>query len=130
MPQPSRVLLLLLLGGCVHAPPPPEPLPVAVARPEDAPRACLTAFLDAVEAVDWVTAWSLLSSPLRARYTPERLREDYAREPLAAERLRRARLVVAGPVQLSEAGAEFPLGEARGVRLTREEAGYRVAALE
>ena len=99
-------------------------------QPQDAPRACLTAFLAAVEAVEWDSAWSLLSSSLRARYTPERLREDFQREPLAAERLRRARLAVKGPVQVSEAGAEFPLGDERAVRLTREAGKYRVAALE
>jgi hypothetical protein len=98
--------------------------------PQDAPRACLTAFLDAVEAPDWDTAWSLLSSPLRARYTPERLREDFQREPLAAERVRRSRRALKGPVQVSEAGAAFPLDEERAVRLTREADGFRVAALE
>ena len=103
---------------------------VVEAPPQDAPRACLTAFLDAVEAPDWDTAWSLLSSPLRARYTPERLREDFQREPLAAERVRRSRLALKGAVQVSETGAAFPLDEERAVRLTREGDGYRVASLE
>jgi hypothetical protein len=98
--------------------------------PQDAPRALLTRFLDAAEAADWETAWSLLSSSLRARYTPERLREDFQREPLAAERVRRARLAVKGPVEVTEGGAAFPLGEQRAVRLTREAGEYRVEALE
>ncbi|WNG22168.1 hypothetical protein F0U63_24515 [Cystobacter fuscus] len=98
--------------------------------PQDAPRALLTRFLDATEAADWETAWSLLSSSLRARYTPERLREDFQREPLAAERVRRARLAVKGPVEVTEGGAAFPLGEQRAVRLTREAGEYRVEALE
>ena len=111
-----------------------EAPPAAPPRPGDAPRACLKAFLDAVDAADWDRAWSLLASPLRERYTPERLHEDFLREPLAGERVRRARLVLAGPVQESEGGAEFSLGEQQGeqraVRLTREPGGFRVAALE
>jgi hypothetical protein len=99
-------------------------------RPADAPRAVLGRFLDAVEAGDWATAWSLLSDPLRARYTPERLREDFEREPLSAERLRRARLALVGPVRVTASGAEFPLGKERAVRLVREAGGYRVAAIE
>lgn len=99
-------------------------------KPADAPRAALTDFLQAVEGEHWTSAWALLSDPLRARYTPERLHEDFQHEPLAAERVRRARLVVKGPVRLTDGGAEFPLGEERAVRLVREAGEYRVAALE
>ncbi|PTL85844.1 hypothetical protein [Vitiosangium sp. GDMCC 1.1324] len=99
-------------------------------EPEDAPRAVLTRFLDAVQASDWATAWSLLSDPLRARYTPERLREDFKREPLAAERVRRARLALKGPVRVTAAEAEFRIGKDRTVRLVREAGEYRVAAIE
>lgn len=98
--------------------------------PEDAPRAVLTHFLDAVQASDWATAWSLLSDPLRARYTPERLREDFKREPLAAERVHRARLALKGPVRVTASQAEFPIGEDRTVRLVREAGEYRVATIE
>lgn len=103
---------------------------VAEEHPSDAPRAALAHFLDAVEASDWATAWSLLSDPLRARYTPERLREDFQREPLATERLRRARLTLKGPAKVTGPEAEFPLGEERAVRLVRETDGWRVAAIE
>ena len=126
----------LTITGCVHAPCPREAASdCARARsveesPQDAPRAALTRFLDGVEAGDWNLAWSLLSEPLRIRYTPERLREDFERDPLAAERLRRARLVVRGPVRLTGTGAEFPLGGERAVRLEREAGEYRVAAIE
>jgi hypothetical protein len=99
-------------------------------KPPEEPRAVLTRFLEGVEAGDWRTAWSLLSEPLRARYTPERLREDYGREPLAAERVRRARLALEGPARPTDTGVEFPLGEARAVRLEREAGEYRVAAIE
>jgi hypothetical protein len=97
---------------------------------EDAPRETLNRFLDAVKGSDWPTAWALLSAPLRARYTPERLRDDFKREPLSAERVRRARLALKGPVRLSASGAEFPIGENRAVRLVREAGEYRVAAIE
>jgi uncharacterized protein YbaA (DUF1428 family) len=97
---------------------------------EDAPRETLNRFLDAVKGKDWPTVWSLLSAPLRARYTPERLRDDFKREPLSTVRVRRARLALKGPVRLSASGAEFPIGEDRAVRLVREAGEYRVAAIE
>ena len=99
-------------------------------KPEDAPRAALKGFLDAVEAGNWNKAWSLLSDPLRARYTPERLREDFKREPLSAERMSRARLALEGNVRVTASGAEFPVGTGRAVRLVREAGEYRVAAIE
>ncbi|MCY1078195.1 zf-TFIIB domain-containing protein [Archangium lansingense] len=99
-------------------------------KPEDAPRAVLKRFLDAVGASNWATAWSLLSDPLRARYTPERLREDFKREPQSAERVRRAQLALKGGVRVTASGAEFPIGKGRAVRLVREAGEYRVAAIE
>lgn len=99
-------------------------------KPADAPREALGRFLDAVKANDWDTAWSLLSAPLRARYTPERLRDDFKHEPLATERMSRARLALNGPVRVTASGAEFPIGEERAVRLVREAGEYRIAAIE
>jgi hypothetical protein len=103
---------------------------VVESRPADVPRAALTRFLDSVEAKDWKTAWGLLSASLRARYTPERLREDFEREPLSKERLRRARIALKGPVKVAANEALFPLGEDRAVRLVLEEGEYRVEAIE
>ncbi|NMO19718.1 hypothetical protein HPC49_35270 [Pyxidicoccus fallax] len=103
---------------------------VVESRPADVPRAALSRFLDTVEARDWKTAWSLLAAPLRARYTPERLREDFEREPLAKERLRRARLALNTHVRVGAAEAVFPLGEDRAVVLVLEDGEYRVAAIE
>jgi hypothetical protein len=99
-------------------------------RPADEAKAALTRFLNAVEAKDWEKAWSLLSAPLRSRYTPDRFREDYQREPLARERLRRARLALKGNVKMTGNEATFPLGADRSVRLVMEEGEYRVAAIE
>jgi hypothetical protein len=103
---------------------------VVESRPADVPRAVLSRFLDSVDAKDWKTAWSLLAAPLRARYTPERLREDFEREPLSQERLRRARIAQKGPVKVGASEALFPLGDERAVRLVLEEGEYRVAAIE
>ncbi|MDY7231097.1 hypothetical protein [Hyalangium rubrum] len=99
-------------------------------RPSDEAKAALTRFLNAVESKDWEKAWSLLSGPLRARYTPDRFREDFQREPLAKERLRRARLALKGNVKVTGSEAAFPLGADRNVRLVMEEGEYRVAAIE
>ena len=97
----------------------------------DAPRESLGRFLGAVEAGDWTTAWSLLSEPLRARYTPERLRDDFKREPLATERVRRARLALkTEQVKVTATGAELPVGKDRTVRLVREAGEYRVVSIE
>ncbi|MBU8894720.1 hypothetical protein DRW03_09360 [Corallococcus sp. H22C18031201] len=108
----------------------PEGWKVVEARPADAPRAALTRFLDAAEARDWKATWGLLAAPLRARYTPERLREDFEREPLAKERLRRARLALHAPIRVAAGAAVLPVGEERAVRLVLEDGEYRVAALE
>lgn len=103
---------------------------VVETRPTDEAKATLTRFLNAVEARDWEKAWSLLSSPLRSRYTPDRFREDFQSEPLAKERLRRARLALRGNVKVTSSEATFPLGGDRAVRLVLEEGEYRVAAIE
>jgi hypothetical protein len=125
--------LALAATGCAHAPPGPQEVASAIVEEkpaDDAPREALGRFLDAVKADDWDTAWSLLSAPLRARYTPERLRDDFKREPLATERVSRARLALKGPVRVTASGAEFPIGEERAVRLVREAGEYRIAAIE
>lgn len=103
---------------------------VVESRPADVPRAVLGRFLDAVDAKDWQTAWSLLSAPLRARYTPERLRDDFEHEPLAKERLRRARVALKGPVKVGASEAIFPVGGSHAVTLVLEDGEYRVAAIE
>ncbi|XXF81454.1 hypothetical protein P2318_17360 [Myxococcaceae bacterium GXIMD 01537] len=103
---------------------------VVESRPADVPRAALSRFLDAVDGKDWRTAWGLLAAPLRARYTPERLQDDFEHEPLARERLRRARIALLGPVKVAASEASFPIGEDRAVRLVLEEGEYRVAAIE
>lgn len=90
----------------------------------------LTAFLDAVDGGDFEQAWTLMAGPWRAQYTPESLAADLRAEPLAQERLRRARLAVRSAPEETADGAAFPLGNGRAVRLVREGRLLRVAALE
>jgi hypothetical protein len=103
---------------------------VVETRPSDEAKAALTRFLNAVDARDWEKAWSQLSAPQRSRYTPDRFRDDFQREPLARERVRRARLALRGNVKVTNSDATFPLGADRAVRLVLEEGEYRVAAIE
>ena len=97
---------------------------------EEAARRVLAEFLDASEKGDFERAYRLLSASLRARYTPERFAKDFAAEPLAKEKLARAREALAGELVLEEGRARFPLGEGKAVQLVREGGTYRVAALE
>ena len=96
----------------------------------DEAKAVLTRFLNAVEARDWEKAWTLLSAPLRSRYTPDRFREDFVREPLATERVRRARLALKGVMKMTHGDATLALGADRAVRLVLEGGEYRVASIE
>lgn len=88
-------------------------------------------FLDAAEHDDFAAALSMLSASWRTRYSVERFKDDFTREPLAKERLQRARAALkAGAWVMAADGAQLPLGEGRAVRLARESDGYKVAALE
>ncbi len=104
-------------------------------RVQEAPPAAdaartLGEFLDASAAADFARAWSLLAAPLRARYSPERLAQDFAAEPGAQDRLSRARAAAQTSPVIEGDEARWPLGEGRAVRLVREGDGWRVAALE
>lgn len=102
------------------------------AEPSDAALAkkALEAFLAAVDAQDFDKAYRRLSAPLRARYTPERLKADFATEPKAKERLDRIRASLDGKWQLTADGATLPLGEGKRVKLTREGGDLFVGAIE
>ena len=96
----------------------------------DAARMALTAFLAAAEAGNFAAAYELLAAELRARYTPRRLEQDFAAEPLARERLVRARAALEREPAIRGEEVQFPIAEGAVVRLVREEAGYRLLALE
>lgn len=94
------------------------------------PSEVLSRFLDAAESGDFDAAYQMMSGSWRARYTPERLKQDFAREPLARERLARARAALSAPPLARDGWAEFPIGDGKSVRLIREEGVFRVVALE
>ncbi len=94
------------------------------------PSEALIRFLDAVEAGDFDAAYRMMAGSWRARYTPQRLQQDFEGEPLARERVARARAALASPPIVRDNSAEFSLGDGKAVRLVREEGIFRVAALE
>lgn len=103
------------------------------ARPQVQEQAAqvLSRFLDAADAGDFEGALQLLGASWRNRYTPQRFGEDFAREPLAKERLQRARSALGQANWVVDAaGAQLPLGEGRAVRLMREGDALKVVALE
>ncbi len=122
---PAAVCALwLLAGGCRTA-------PTAGPPPSEAASQVLAEFIAAAEAGDFRRAYQLLSGEWRARYTPGRLEQDFADEPLARERLERARGALSRGARFVDAEvAEFPIGAGRAVRLVREHGDFRVAALE
>jgi hypothetical protein len=112
--------LLMLSGGCHTAPVPSRETPSEV----------LADFIAAADRGDFDRAYQLLSGEWRARYTPDRLRRDFLDEPLAKERLERARSALAQRPAIHGEVAEFPIGDGKAVRLVREQGDFRVAALE
>ena len=116
-------LALALAAGCKTS-------PAASDRPSQAAGEVLAEFIAASEARDFERAYLLLSGALRVRYTPERLQRDFDAEPLAKERLERARQALRLGATLRGDFAEFPVGAGKAVRLVREEGTFRVASLE
>ena len=92
--------------------------------------AVLLRFLQAAEEGDFQTVWTLLAPSLRARYTPARLKEDFANEPKSPERMGRSKAAANQKWQATAAGAERVLGVGKSVKLVREGDAWRVAALE
>lgn len=103
---------------------------ISDAPPAEGPKEVLARFIAAAERGDFTDAYQLLAAPWRAVYTPERLRQDFAAEPLAGERLARARAALAGEVVWTDGGAELPIAEGASVKLVREGGAFKVAALE
>lgn len=103
---------------------------VVESDPRRAARQALGAFVTATEAGDFAKAYALLAGPLRARYTPERLAADFDAEPLARERLARARAALENEPVFEDEEAHFAIGDGKVVRLRLEEGEYRVLTLE
>lgn len=128
----------LALAACAapRAVAPPGPaVSAAVAPPGPdlrvAARDALVRFLDAAEAGRFDDALACLAAPLRARYSAQRLEADFSLEPLAKQRLARARRALAqGTLSLDDGAARLPLDNGRQLRLVREAEAWKVAALE
>jgi hypothetical protein len=125
--------------GCSTAPPKPEPAatpPTQGAKPAthpvDGPREALASFLDAAAHKDFDTCWRSLASPLRARYTPARLGEDFSTVKGPAEdKLARARAALEKEaLKVEGERAELPIAQDRALRLVHEADGWKILALE
>jgi hypothetical protein len=120
-------LKLVLDNGAWHV----QELEPARPQVQEQAAEALSRFLDAADARDFDRALGLLGASLRGRYTPKRLEEDFAKEPLATDRLARARAALGrGGWIVAADGAQLPLSDGRAVRLAREGDSWRVVALE
>jgi len=93
------------------------------------PRQTVRSFLAAVDGKDFAKALELLSGEWRARYTPEAFAADFAREPLAQQRVKALREALESPVRFTSRGAELPL-KTGAVVLVLEQNEYRISQLE
>jgi len=140
--RPDAYIAAIVIGvalGCSAAPQKPETAanpPTQGAKPAthpaDGPREALTSFFDSVERKDFETCWRSLDSPLRARYTPSRLGEDFSTVKGPAEdKLARARAALAkDALKIDGERAELPIAQDRALRLVHEADGWKIAALE
>lgn len=136
----SRAALLLLVTGCVGAEfvrqPDPKPCVESIVSPTKSPeaeadvRAALSAFVGAVERSDFDGAFGLLDATLKRRYSPERLKADFALEPRGAALVSRLKVALTRPVQLSGDRASLVVAEGRVAIAVRESDGWHVASLD
>lgn len=127
----KRLACLLLLAGCVTTPPPPRvPELPPVVDAAAAPRATVDAFLAAIDAQKFEDVHALLIKPLRDRYDVARLKADFENEPNARQRVDAIRAARSAAMSLSEGEASLPLTDERQLRLVREGADWKIAALE
>jgi hypothetical protein len=136
-------VLALAIGAtlsCSAAPPKREACPATPAaqpakpmtHPVEDPRATLSAFLDAAAQKDFEACWRLLASPLKERYTPARLADDFsAVQERAEDKLARARAAFKdGALRVEEGRAALPISERKELRMVREADGWKIAELE
>lgn len=95
-------------------------------------RSILGVFLEAVDRADFRAAYTLLDERWRAKYTPERLRSDFEREPRAMTLVARLKAQASSAIDLDPARdrAWLALGADRHVLLTKEAQGWRLSSLE
>jgi hypothetical protein len=94
------------------------------------PSAVVEGFVAAVEGRHFNQAWAFLSSPLRARYTPDTLERDFDLEAGAIDRVKRAKDAARHPAEIRGDEARFSFGDGQAVRLVREAGSYRLLSLE
>ncbi len=127
---------MALLAGCVapgptvraDGPPCVEARPAVDATAEV--RGAVKAFVEAAEARDFAAAWRLLAGPWRDRYTPERLAEDFEREPRGPGLVSRLKASLGAPVVVDGPKATLLVGGARVARLVLEPSGWRLESLD
>lgn len=136
----SRVALVLLVTGCVGAEfvrqPDPKPCVEPAASATKTPeveaeaRAALAAFVGAVERSDFDGAFRLLDATLKRRYSPERLKSDFALEPRGVALVSRLKVALARPLLLSGDRASVVVADGRVALAVRESDGWHVASLD
>jgi hypothetical protein len=130
--------MLGLLTGCVGAefvrqPDPgrcPEPPVKGAKTSETEVRATLHSFVDAVEQSDFDGAFRLLDATLKRRYSPERLKADFAIEPRGAALVNRLKQALHQPVQIRGTRASLLVAEGRVATLVRESDEWHVSTLD
>lgn len=137
----SRAALLLpLVAACVGAEfvrqPDPKPCAEPVVSPPKTPeaaadvRAALAAFVGAVERSDFDRAFQLLDARLKRRYSPERLKADFALEPRGVALVSRLKLALERPVHRAGDRASLFVADGRVAQAVLESDGWHVASLD
>jgi hypothetical protein len=113
--------------------PEPKPCQEAVASPVRGGSdvtAALEAFVRAVEAKDFESAYRLLSHDARRRYSPARLAQDFATEPSGAQLLARAKAALRVMPTVTKDRATLAVATGKVAALERESDGWHVASLD
>jgi len=118
-------MLAGVVAACAHL-----PVKLADETLDLRARRAVLAFVEAVESDRFDVAYGMLSSNLRERYSPEKLRSDFVSEPESRTRLARARY--ASSLHLVEKGGTwlFEISPAQSVRLVLEKGEFRLLSLE
>ena len=91
----------------------------------------MEAFIEAAKRGDFEVCYQALASPLRERYTPSRLAQDFtAVKGTAEDKLERAKAALAHEPRMESGRAEFAISDRKAVKLVYEPDGWKVSALE
>lgn len=83
-----------------------------------------------MERSDFDGAFRLLDATLKRRYSPERLKSDFALEPRGVALVSRLKVALARPLQLTGDRASVVVAEGRVALAVRESDGWHVASLD